>query len=77
MGIVSQRRKRERLRRMRKRLMIAAGVLLLCALSMSPQLKEQIALIGRESLAVFEQSVQAELTLPQREIFALQLVGTL
>ena len=73
MGIVSQRRRRERAQRLRRRLMIAAGIALLSSLAMTPQLREGIANIGEIGLPVFESSTQAEMTLPKREIFALQL----
>lgn len=73
MGIVSQRRRRECAKRLRRRLMIAAGVVLLSSLVMTPQLRERIAQLDDFSLPVFEQRVQAEMTLPQREMVALQL----
>jgi len=73
MGIVSERRRKERARRMRMRLMIAAGIVLLSSLAMAPELKETIAQLSRNVLPVFEQSAEAEMTLPKREIYALQL----
>lgn len=73
MGIVSERRRKERARRMRRRLMIAAGIMLLSSLAMAPGLRETIANLGMQGLPVFEQSAEAEMTLPKREIYALQL----
>lgn len=73
MGIVSERRRKERTRRMRRRVMIAAGIVLLSSLAMAPELRETIADLGRRGLPVFEQSAEAEMTLPKRELVALQL----
>lgn len=73
MGIVSERRRKERAKRMRRRLMIAAGVLLLSSLAMAPELRESMENLGGRGLPVFEQSAEAEMTLPKREIYALQL----
>jgi len=53
--------------------MIAAGVALLSSLAMAPQLRQRIADLGDFIVPVFEDSVQAEMTLPKREMFALQL----
>jgi len=73
MGIVSERRRRERARHMRRRLMIAAGILLLSSLAMAPALRESIALLERHGLPVFGQNAEAEMTLPKIEVYALQL----
>lgn len=73
MGIISERRRQQRAQRMRRRLMIAACVLMLCALAMTPQLRQKIAQFGAVALPVFDQSTEAEMTLPKREIYALQL----
>lgn len=73
MGIVSERRRKEHARRVRRRLMIAAGIMLLSSLAMAPALREILAEWGRIGLPVFEQSAEAELTLPKREVYALQL----
>ena len=73
MGIVSERRRKERARRMRMRLMIAAVVVLLSSLAMAPGLRETITELGKRGLPVFEQRAEAEMTLPKREVYALQL----
>lgn len=73
MGIVTERRRKERAQRVRRRLMILAGILLLSSLAMAPQLRETIAELGRSGFPVFEQSAEAEMTLPKREVYALQL----
>jgi len=53
--------------------MIAAGIVLLSSLAMAPQLREKIAQLSETGMPVFEQSMQAEITLPERELYALQL----
>lgn len=78
MGIVSERRKRERTRRIRRRLWIAAAAALLSVAAMSPGLRGRLtALAGRgvQAAQAFAagRSEQAMLTLPQREVYALQL----
>ena len=73
MGIVSDRRRKERARRIRMRLMIAACIALLSSLAMAPELRKTIAGLSRRSLPVFEQSAEEEITLPKRELYALQL----
>jgi len=73
MGIVSERRRKERARRMRMRLMIAAVIVLLSSLAMTPGLRETITELGKRGLPVFEQRAEAEMTLPKREVYALQL----
>ncbi len=55
------------------RLMIAAGIVLLSSLAMAQPLREKLAGLGEFSLPVFESGTQAELTLPMREMYALQL----
>lgn len=72
MGIVSQRKRQQRLRRTRRRLMIAAGVLCLAALAMAPEMRQMVE--GLTAAAgSFSQSAQAELTLPEYDVYALQL----
>ena len=73
MGIISDRRRRQRAARMRRRLMIAAGILLLGALAMSPGLKEKLRSLSQDVQTFSPGAQQTELTLPEREIFALQL----
>jgi len=73
MGIVSDRRRKERARRLRRRLMIAAGIALLSSLAMTPELSATIAELSRKGIPAFEQRAEAEMTLPKREIYALQL----
>ena len=73
MGMISDRRRRRRAARMRRRLMIAAGVLLLGALAMAPGLKEKLRSLSRDVQAFTGGAQQAELTLPEREVYALQL----
>lgn len=73
MGIVSERRRRERAQRMRRRLMIAAGIVLLSSLAMAPELRETIGKLSERGVPVFEQSVEAEMTLPKIDVYALQL----
>lgn len=53
--------------------MIAAGVLLLGALAMAPGLKEKLRNLSWDVQAFSSGAQQAQLTLPEREIFALQL----
>lgn len=72
MGIIAQRRKKERAARLRRRLMIAAGILLLSALAMSPQMHERIAALS-QGIQTFGESIQGELTLEEMEVYALQL----
>lgn len=78
MGIVSERRKRQRLQRIRRRLLIAAIVALLGAAAMTPALRQRIAQTLRQGVDAAQafaagRSAQAELTLPEREVVALQL----
>ena len=73
MGMISERRRRQRAARMRRRCMIAAGVLLLGALAMAPGLREKLRSLSWDVQAFSSGAQQAELTLPEREIFALQL----
>ena len=53
--------------------MIASGVLLLGALAMAPGLKEKLRNLSWDVQAFSSGAQQAELTLPEREIYALQL----
>lgn len=73
MGIISQRRRQQRAARMRRRLMIAACVLLMGALAASPDLRAQIDRLTKSVQAFSQGAQQAELILPAREVYALQL----
>lgn len=73
MGIISDRRRRQRAARMRRRCMIAAGILLLGTLAMAPGLREKLRSLSWDVQAFSSGAQQAELTLPEREIYALQL----
>lgn len=73
MGIISDRRRKMRAARMRRRLMTAAGVLLLGALAAAPGLKEKLRSLSMDVQAFGAGAQQAEMTLPEREIYALQL----
>lgn len=73
MGMISDRRRRQRAARMRRRCMIAAGVLLLGTLAMASGLKEKLRNLSWDVQAFSSGAQQAELTLPEREIYALQL----
>lgn len=73
MGIISDRRRRQRAARMRRRLLAAAGVLLLGALAMAPGLRERLRGLSLDVQAFSGGAQQAELTLPEREVYALQL----
>lgn len=73
MGIISDRRRKQRAARMRRRLMTAAGVLLLGALAMAPGLREKLRSLSQDVQTFSGGAQQTELTLPEREIFALQL----
>ena len=53
--------------------MIAAGILLLGALAMAPDLKEKLRSLSRDVQTFSGGAQQAELTLPEREVYALQL----
>lgn len=73
MGIISERRRKQRAARMRRRFLTAAGVLLLGALAMAPGLREKLRSLSLDVQAFSGGAQQAELTLPEREIYALQL----
>lgn len=73
MGIISERRRKERAQRARRRMMIIAAIMLLGALAMTPELRGKIASLSERGVMAFEESVQAEITLPKMEIYALQL----
>ena len=73
MGMISDRRRRRRAARMRRRSLTAAGVLRLGALAMAPGLKEKLRSLSRDVQAFTGGAQQAELTLPEREVYALQL----
>lgn len=73
--------RREQARRVRQRVIVLIAVLVLGALAMQPGLRARIAQAGRQGLSsvqAFAQSMradsgQAELLLPETEIWALQL----
>ena len=79
--LVSSRARRERARRTRRRVGVLLIVLALGALAMQPELRARIAQAGRDGLAAVQafaqsagtDSAQEELTLPEMEIWALQL----
>ena len=79
--LVSSRTRRAQARRVRRRVMVLLAVLALGALAMQPALRARIAQMGREGLyaaQAFAQSLgtdgaQAELNLPEMEVWALQL----
>lgn len=76
MGIVSERRKRQRMQRIKRRLLVAVIVVLLGFAAMSPGLRRALSLAleqGAQAAQAFGRSEQAVLTLPEREVFALQL----
>lgn len=73
MGMISDRRRRRRAARMRRRCMVAAGVLLLGTLAMAPGLREKLRSLSWDAQVFSSGAQQAELMLPEREIYALQL----
>ncbi|MGN0775854.1 MAG: hypothetical protein ACI4MM_04155 [Candidatus Ventricola sp.] len=73
MGIISERRRKQRAARMRRRLMVAAGTLLLGVLAMAPGLREKLRSLSQDVQTFADGAQQTELTLPAREIYALQL----
>ena len=78
MGIVSERRHRQRVQRIRRRLLIVAMVALLAGAAMTPELRQRIAETVRRGMDTAQafapgRRAQAELTLPEREVYALQL----
>lgn len=78
---ISSRARHARARRVRQRVCVLLIVLALGALAMQPELRGRIAQAGREGLAAVQAfaqsagdgSAQAELTLPEMEVWALQL----
>lgn len=76
---VSRRERLERARRMRRRTVVAGIVAALSALAMAPPLRakianvEQIGLRAVQAFASSGETAQAELTLPRREVYALQV----
>ena len=79
-GIVTRRRvKRERGMRMRRRALTAGIVLLLCALAMTPELREKIIALAKsgekavQTLAGATKEERIEMELPEMTVFALQL----
>ena len=78
MGIVSERRHRQRVQRIRRRLLIVAMVALLAGAAMTPELRQRIAETVRRGMDTAQafapgRRAQSELTLPEREVYALQL----
>lgn len=72
MGIVLDRRKKQRAVRMRRRLLVLMGVLLLGSLAMAPALREKLR-NAADAVQTLAASAKAEVTLPEMEIYALQL----
>lgn len=76
---VSRRERQARARRMRRRAAMAGIVAVLCVLAMAPPLRARIAQAGRrgwravQAFAAGEGTAQADLTLPGREVYALQV----
>lgn len=76
---VSRRERLERARRMRRRAVVAGIVAVLSALAMAPPLRAKIANAGQIGLRAVQafassgETAQAELTLPRREVYALQV----
>lgn len=71
MGIIADRRRRKRAARWRRRLILTLAVLTLGALAASPDFKETLSSL---ELPAFSPDVQqAEMTLPEMEVYALQL----
>ena len=70
-------RQREARRRRRRRLCIAAAVAMLAVVAMAPQLRGELAAWARRGLAavpaLIPRSGEAQVTLPERQIYALQL----
>lgn len=75
---ISRRERLERARRMRRRAIMAGIVALLAALGMAPPLRAKIESAGRQGIQAMQafaarEEAQAELTLPGREVYALQV----
>ena len=70
-------RQREARRRRRRRLCIAAAVAMLAVVAMAPQLRGELAAWARRGLAavpaLIPRSGEAQVTLPERRVYALQL----
>lgn len=75
MGIILQRRKRRQMLLIRRRLVIVLIVALLSAAAMSDELRQKLHSAMEKSTQAFAggQGAQAELTLPERRMYALQL----
>ena len=78
MGIVSQRRKQQRRQRAARRLTVVLIVVLLGFAAMSAGLRDKLGGMARRGMAAVQafaagENARAELTLPEREIYALQL----
>ena len=75
---VSRRRREERRRTVKRRALIAAGVLLLAGMAMAQPLRESLLSAVRRAVdavqaAALSSSAQAQVTLPRRTVYALQL----
>ncbi|MBE5799920.1 MAG: hypothetical protein E7321_08230 [Clostridiales bacterium] len=73
MGIITQRRKKRQAARMRKGMLKWTMAAALCAaLMMAEPIKEKLASVAAD-VQTFAQSTQQELTLPEYDVYALQL----
>lgn len=75
---VSRREKQARARRMRRRLMVLGAALALAALAMAPDLRKKITGAAEAGIAAVrtfaeQPADEAELTLEEKEVYALQL----
>lgn len=73
---ISRRQREARRRRRLRRFCIAAAVAMLCVAAMAPQLRTHIIVWlrgGVDTVAAAFASAQAEVTLPKRQVYAIQL----
>jgi len=75
---VSRHRREERRRTIRRRAMIAVGVLLLAGMAMAPQLRESLMdaadrAMGQVAAMALPSAAQTQITLSERTVYALQL----
>ena len=75
---VSRRRREERRRAVKRRAMIAAGVLLLAGMAMAEPLRESLLVTAQRAVGAVQTmavsgSAQAQVMLPNRTVYALQL----
>ena len=74
MGIVMQRRRKRQAAQLRKRLLIAMAIMgAIAALALSPQIQGELAGWAKNIQTFSPQSVQQEITLPEYDVYALQL----